>query len=120
VKRLGYGLLAVAAVITLLFVKVLMPTTVMAAVVIGGWLLLPYGLLGLALGFTKAPAPLRSWTMTAAATALGGLFFLTYVIYLRPDPQGGIAVIFTPIYQVVAIAALFPLLAWLFGKPRAS
>lgn len=120
-RALGYAALAAAALVSLVFVNALMPSTPSVAVLIGSWLLLPYVLLALALRFmAKTPAALRMYTAMTVATTLGGLLFLTYVIYLRPDPQGGIAVMFTPLYQLAGIVALFPICEWLFGKRRAS
>ena len=52
----------------------------------------------------------------AVLVAGGGLLFLTDIIFLRPDPQGGIAVLFTPIYQAFGIALLLPACKWLSGK----
>jgi len=48
-----------------------------------------------------------------AAVAGGGLLFLSYVIYIRPDPQGGIAVLLTPVYQAIGIGLLVPISRWL-------
>ena len=48
----------------------------------------------------------------------GGLAFLTLVIFVNPDPQGGIAVFFTPVYQGIAMMILFPLLRSALRKYR--
>jgi hypothetical protein len=46
----------------------------------------------------------------------GGLLFLTIVVFVRPDPQGGIAVLLTPVYQGIAMVILVPLSRWISGK----
>jgi hypothetical protein len=120
-KLLGYAALAAAGIATMFFVHVLMPSSATVALLIGAWLLLPYALLAAALRWLANDArSLRTYTTLALATATGGVLFLTYVIYLNPDPQGAIAVFFTPVYQLVGVGVLFPVCAWLFAKPRAS
>jgi hypothetical protein len=114
-KLFSYVVLAAAALATLIFVRALMPATASAATLLGAWLLLPYVLLALAIRFL-AKASTRTYSTIAIATAIGGIGFLTYVIYLRPDPQGAIAVIFTPLYQLVGMIVLFPICGWLFAK----
>jgi hypothetical protein len=56
--------------------------------------------------------------VTASLVAAGGLAFLTLVIFVDPDPQGGIAVFFTPVYQGIAMLMLFPLSRAAFRKHR--
>jgi hypothetical protein len=48
--------------------------------------------------------------------SVSGLLFLADVIFLRPDPQGGIAVLLTPVYQAIGIIVLLPTCHWLIGK----
>jgi len=104
---LAYAVLAVAALLTLFFVHALMPSTAIAALVIGGWLLAPYLLLALGLRFLARDArSARVYATTAIAVAIGGVGFVTWLIYVRPDAQGGIAVMFTPLYQMVGTALL--------------
>jgi hypothetical protein len=54
-----------------------------------------------------------TYVAVIALVAAGGLIFLTDIIFLHPDPQGGIAVVFTPIYQVIGIGMLLPACRWL-------
>jgi hypothetical protein len=104
---LAYAVLIVAMLATLFFVPALMPSSATAALVIGVWLLAPYFLLALGLRFLARDArSVRIYSMTAIAAAIGGVGFLTWVMYVRPDAQGGIAVMFTPLYQMVGIALL--------------
>jgi hypothetical protein len=116
-RSAGYTVLAGAAVTSLLFVRILEPTTLAITAFLSGWLLLPYAVLALILALS---AQERSTAMTCVLTAMlvaaGGLLFLTGVIFVYPDPQGGIAVLFTPIYQALSIAVLLPLTRWLVKK----
>ena len=115
-KTLGYAVLAVAALFTLVFVRALMPTTTFAALAIGAWLLLPHLLLGIALRFlAKDAKSTRAYLAVAIAAATGGVAFLTYVIFLRPDPQGAIAVVFTPLYQMAGALVLLGICRRLFN-----
>jgi hypothetical protein len=113
----AYAVLALAMLATLFFVNALMPSGAGAALVISAWLLAPYALLALALRFFARDAgSLRTYAATAIATAIGGVAFLAWVIYVRPDAQGAIAVMFTPLYQMAASALLVPLCRWIFGR----
>ena len=113
-KAIGYAILVVAASVSLVFVNVLRPNSPAAAAFIAAWLLVPYAALALGLVFF---AKERSWAITYVAVialvAAGGLIFLTDTIFLHPDPQGGIAVVFTPIYQAIGIGMLLPACRWL-------
>jgi peptidoglycan/LPS O-acetylase OafA/YrhL len=106
-QRAAYAVLALASAATVALVIALKPNTTGAALAIGTWLLLPYVLVGLALRYVaRSPKTLRTYATMALAIPLGGLAFLVYVIYLRPDAQGGIAVMFTPVYQLLAAVVL--------------
>jgi hypothetical protein len=102
-------------------VNVLRPNSLAAAAFIAAWLLLPYAALALGLVFF---AKERSWAITYVAVialvAAGGLIFLTDIIFLHPDPQGGIAVVFTPIYQAIGIGMLLPACRWLARRARVA
>lgn len=113
-KVLGYAMLALAAPVTLAFVNVLKPNSLGATAFIATWLLLPYVVLALGLVlFARERASAIAWLLVIAAVAGGGLLFLSYVIYIRPDPQGGIAVLLTPVYQAIGIGLLVPVSRWL-------
>ena len=114
-KALGFAILAIAASATLAFVNVLKPNSFGATAFIATWLLLPYAALALGLVFfARERASAIGWLLVVAAVAGGGLLFLSYVIYIRPDPQGGIAVLLTPVYQAIGIGLLVPISRWLF------
>ena len=116
-KALSYAILAVAALVSLAFVAVLKPNSLGAAAFIAVWLLLPHAALALGLTlFAKERASAIAYVVVVAMVTVGGLLFLTYVIFLHPDPQGGIAVLFTPVYQAVGIGILVPTCRWLIGK----
>jgi hypothetical protein len=106
VKTIAYVALAVAAILTPVFVRALQPTTWTFGVVLAAWLLAPY----LALAVWVAVARARQWTATASFVstfvAAGGMAFLVNILFVHPDPQGGIAVLFMPIYQAAAAAVL--------------
>ena len=116
-RAVGYIVLAVAASTSLIFVNVLKPASLEAAAFLGAWLMLPYAALALILMFrAKNRASSVANVVVATLVAAGGLLFLVDIIFLRPDAQGGIAVLFTPLYQIVGIAVLLPTCRWLLGK----
>jgi hypothetical protein len=119
-KALSYAILAVAALVSLAFVYVLKPNSLGAAAFIAVWLVLPYAALALGLTFfAKERASASAYVVVVAIVTVGGLLFLTHVIFIQPDPQGGIAVLFTPVYQAVGIGILVPTCRWLIGKASA-
>ena len=108
-------LIGLATLATLFFVRTLQPATTGAAIFICVWLLLPYiALLAVLERGHRGPAPVAD-VVTACLVVGGGIAFLTFVIFIDPDPQGGIAVLFTPVYEGVAMMMLFPLLRRVFG-----
>jgi hypothetical protein len=116
-KAIGYFVLAAASLASLVFVQILKPTSLGAALFFSGWLLLPYAALALALIFgARERVAVKAIVVVSVVAAGAGLLFLTDIIYWHPDPQGGIAVLFTPIYQAVGIGVLLPSCRWLFGK----
>ena len=101
------SLLVIAAVVTGRVVWSLFTDPTIVTALLGGWMLLPY----LFLATRLAPAHRATRTATLLTTLLvvvGGLVFLS-VVFLNPDPQGGIAVVMTPVYQAIAAAVLLPL-----------
>lgn len=119
-KAISYAVLVIAASVSLVFVNVLKPNSLGATAFFAAWLLLPYAALALAVTFfAKERASAVAYVVVIPVVAGGGLLFLTEVIYLHPDPQGGIAVLFTPIYQAVGTGILLPACRWLAGKASA-
>jgi len=119
-KAISYAVLAIAASVSLVFVNVLKPNSLGATAFIAAWLLLPYATLALALSFfAKERVSEITYVVVTMVVAGGGLLFLTDAIFLHPDPQGGFAVLFTPIYQTIGIGVLVPACRWLIGKASA-
>ena len=117
----GHLSLVVAALVSFFIVWSLKPASVWAGVLLAIWLLLPYATLAAVLE-TRAREPIEiANIVTTLLVVVGGLLFLIVVVFVDPDPQGGIAVLFTPLYQGIAIAILLPLTRWLVGRiSRAS
>ena len=88
------------------------------AIFLGFWLLLPYVVLAAALELSAHKPTASADVVTMCLVAGGGLAFLTLLIFVNPDPQGGIAVFLTPIYQGIAMMILFPLLRSALRKYR--
>jgi hypothetical protein len=107
-NRITYAVLGLASLASLLFVALLKPTGAWVAVLLAAWLVLPYGLLALIVRLGTGQAAQIAGAATSAIVAAAGLLFLSDVILWHPDPQGGIAVFFTPIYQVLALIVLLP------------
>lgn len=116
ITSFSYVILAIAAIVTLFFVRSLKPTSVGAAAFFGLWLLIPYAVLAVILrARTNLAIEVANFVVTLFIV-FGGLLFLVIVIFVHPDPQGGIAVFFTPIYQGIGMAVLVPLSRWMFNK----
>ena len=116
ITSLAYVLLIVAAIVSLFFVYLLKPTSAEATALFSIWLLLPYIILAVILAFSTRVAIDVANLVVTLFVVVGGLLFLVVVIFIRPDPQGGIAVFFTPMYQGVAMVVLIPLSRWISGK----
>ena len=116
ITSLAYVLLIVAAIVSLFFVYLLKPTSAEATALFSIWLLLPYIILAVILAFSTRVAVDVANLVVTLFVVVGGLLFLVVVIFIRPDPQGGIAVFFTPMYQGVAMVVLILLSRWIFGK----
>jgi hypothetical protein len=113
-KSTNYAALAIAASVSLVFVVALKPKGFEGAIFMAAWLLLPYAALALALAcFSKERASEISYALATLAVAASGLLFLIDVIFLRPNPQGGLAFVLTPIYQAIGIPVLVPVFRWL-------
>lgn len=118
-KALGFAILALAASLSLVFVNVLKPNSLGAAAFFAAWLVLPYAALALALAFfANARMPAGAYAIVAALVGAGGLLFLTYAVFLNPDPQGAMAVLLTPVYQAIAFGLLVPACRWRMGRAR--
>ena len=105
-----------AAAASLFFVRTLQPSTTGAVIFFSVWLLLPYVALMVVVEKSAGKATATADFVTTCLVAGGALAFLTLVIFVDPDPQGGIAVLFTPVYQGIAMMILFPLVRWAFRR----
>jgi hypothetical protein len=99
-----------------LFVVVLKPASPAIGALLAAWLALPYVILALVVKSGKERNAAIASAFTSALVSAGGLLFLTDIILLRPDPQGGIAVLFTPIYQILGLLVLLPACRQLAAK----
>lgn len=111
----GHSSLVVASLANVFVVWKLQFQSAGLATLFGIWLLLPYGVLAFVLE-TRAP---RATEIADVATTLlvvaGGMLFVIMVVFVNSDAQGGVALLFTPVYQGIAIVILLPLLRWLVG-----
>jgi len=108
--------LVVAALLSLFVVSSLQAKSTGWAVLLSIWLLIPYVALVVILE-TRAPRVTEIANVTTALLVVaGGLLFLVKTVFVDPDPQGGIGVLFTPVYQGIALIVLLPLTRWLFGR----
>ena len=116
-KAIGYLVLVAAVLLSLVFVQSLKPTSFVATLIFSTWLAAPYILFALLLAFgVKKQPSIKSTVLVLIIVAGAGLLFLTDIIFLHPDAQGGIAVLFTPVYQAIGTAVLMPVCLWLFGR----
>ena len=110
----------VAACITVFFLKALKPTSASAFAFFACWLVLPHVVMSTALILLwRKRAASVHWHVVAVLVSIGGIVFLTDIIFWRPDAQGAIAVMMTPILQGGALALLIPVASWVFRNARA-
>jgi hypothetical protein len=112
-KAVGHSSLVVAALVSLFVVWSLQPDGTGVAALASLWLLLPYAALAVIVETRSAAATVAGVATTLLVVA-GGLLFLIMVVFVRPDPQSGIAVLLTPVYQGMATLVLLPVTGWLF------
>ena len=120
-NRVALAILIAAAAADLWFVRALQPSTLVAGLLLAGWLLTPRAVsaawLVVARGSRRQSAVAGIVTTIVAAA---GTSRLIDVIYAHPDPQGPIAVVLTPIYEMAALVVLAPVSAWLAARRRAA
>ena len=105
-------LLAGSAIASLAFVPILKPTSTGAYLFLACWLLLPHALMTVALFFFHHRQRRTGWLCGAVAgVALAGVLLLCDIIFWHPDAQGAIAVVMTPLLQLLALAVAVPV-AW--------
>jgi hypothetical protein len=106
--RLRRTFLLAAVLVSLYVVWSLHPASALAGLLLGVWLILPYAALAFIIEGHPNPATTHADSITAIIVSAGGVLFLTFVVFANPDPQSAIAVMFTPIYQSLAMAVLVP------------
>ena len=112
----GHLSLVVAAIVSLFVVWSLHVESSGFAALLGIWLLVPYAVLAVVLKTRASRATENANVATTLLVVAGGLLFLIVVVFVDSDPQGGIAVLFTPVYQGIAIVVLLLLTRRLFGR----
>lgn len=119
IVRQSFIMIAVAACISVIFVRALKPTSNGAFLFLAAWLVLPYAIMGAALISSRLKHDTRAhWHVVAALVSIGGILFLADVIFWHPDAQGAIAVFMTPILQGGATALLLPVASWVSRHVR--
>ncbi len=111
----GYLSLVAAALVSLFVVWSLRAESTGLAVLLSVWLLLPYAVLAV-LQSRAPPATEIASVATTLLVVAGGLLFLIIVVFVDKDPQGGVAVLLTPVYQGIAMIVLLPLTRRFFGR----
>lgn len=93
----------------------------LAVVAFALWAVTPHVGLGAALVlFRRTPKRAVAGVSAALAVALVGLACIIDVVFVHPDPQGGIALIFVPLCQWIGVAALSVFGAASFLSARAG
>ncbi len=120
IARIAFIVVMVAACVTVFFVQALKPTSAGAFIFFAAWLVLPYVVMStvLVVLWRKRTASVH-WHVVAVLVSIGGIVFLTDVIFWRPDAQGAIAVFMTPLLQAGASVLLLPIASWLSRNVRA-
>jgi len=87
----------------------------------GGWVLVPYVMAGVR-SYILNDAPLKKTAHFIALTVaiISGLYLLLDAIYINPDPQGGLAVLMVPIFQVPIYLAIYFIAVLVGNKCQAS
>ena len=110
----AYSLLPISACVTVYFVHGLSATNTEAYILLSAWLLLPHIVMAVRLAQAQRnPRALLYWLIASAIVPIGGVVFLADILYWNSDPQGGIALILTPIYQGGAMLAIILFVDWL-------
>lgn len=103
-----WSVLVIAALITGRVVWSLQTDHTMFTPLLGGWMLLPYLFLAYRVASPAHRATRTAALLTTLLVVVGGMVFL-YAVFRDSDPQAGIAVVMTPIYQAIATTVLLPL-----------
>ncbi len=112
-------LIAIAAIISVVFVNTLKPTSTKAFIFFSVWLTLPYIIMSAALIFLDCKGKASFyWYVVGVVVSVSGILFLANVIFWHPDAQGAIAVLMTPILQGGVLAFLLTIWYWVSRNSR--
>ncbi len=112
---------ALAAFLTVAIEVRLRPSSVGAFLVLAAWLTAPHVVTIAALLWSRRTGRSAwSWCILAFVVSAGGILFLLDVVFWNRDAQGAIAVVMTPILQVLATVVLAPLAWWASRPARAQ
>ena len=102
--------------VSLFFLTILKINNLLAWLLFGGWVLMPY-IVAAIRGYFINNAPLKKSAhfIALVVAVFAGLYLLLDAIYIDPDPQGGLVVLMVPIIQV-PIYLVFYLVAVKVGK----
>jgi len=69
------------------------------------WLIFPHVFSFIFIRFNKFKKPIECayWCIASIVMSVAGLAFIADCIFWHPDAQGGIAVIMTPIFQIIIL-----------------
>lgn len=121
IVRGAFALMSGAVCCTMWLVSALKPTSAGAFCFFAVWLALPYASMGAVLiALRRRRTNAVHWHVVAAAVSVGGVLLLVDAILWRPDAQGAIDVLMTPILQGGASVLLSPIAAWLSRRACAG
>ena len=119
VAVITFVLIVIAACVTFFFVGTLKPSSTTAYLFFAGWLTLPHVFIYAALiVLQRKRKGSLYWYLAGVMVSVGGVVFLADIFYWHPDAQGAIAVIMTPILQLVMLIVLVPVAWWLSRNTR--
>ena len=105
---------AIALCATIYCTLALKPNSINAFILFATWLSAPYLAMVIGLYFLHMRAGASVyWCALAVLISTGGIIYLLDVIYWHRDAQGAIAVVMTPILQMIACGIFAPLAWWL-------
>lgn len=115
-----FVLMAGAVCCTIWLVSALEPTSAGAFCFFAAWLVLPYAIMSTVLiALRRRRTTAVHWHVVATVVSVGGVLLLFDTILWRPDAQGAIGVLMTPILQGGASVLLSPIASWVSRRARA-
>ena len=103
-KIIGYAVLIVASVATAILTVKSEINNQIAMIVFLLWGLIPYIILGYVLKNISELSKNSTLSLIAImAISLAGLYAMVDIMFIHPDPQGGLALLMVPLFQFIAI-----------------